>query len=52
MIVEHLVDYAVKNSSTGKFTTIGGVSVKGKEGFYQKLGFDIISNGIQKMIEI
>ena len=52
MIVNHLVDYAVKNSSTGKFTTIGGVSVKGKEGFYQKLGFDIISNGIQKMIEI
>ena len=31
MIVEHLVDYAVKNSSTGKFTTIGGVSAKGKE---------------------
>lgn len=52
MIVEHLVDYAVKNSSTGKFTTIGGVSAKGKEGFYQKLGFDVISNGIQKMIEI
>ena len=52
MIVDHLVDYAVKNSSTGKFTTIGGVSVKGKEGFYQKLGFDIISNGIQKMNEI
>lgn len=52
MIVDHLVDYAIKNSSTGKFTTIGGVSAKGKEGFYQKLGFNIIPNGIQKMIEI
>ncbi len=52
MIVNYLVDYAVKNSSTGKFTTIGGVSAKGKEGFYQKLGFNVIPNGIQKMIEI
>ena len=52
MIVDYLVDYAVKNSSTGKFTTIGGVSAKGKEGFYQKLGFDVIPNGIQRMIEI
>ena len=52
MIVNHLVDYAVKNSSTGKFTTIGGVSAKGKEGFYQKLGFEVIPNGIRKMIEI
>lgn len=52
MIVNHLVDYAVKNSSTGKFTTIGGVSAKGKEGFYQKLGFEVIPNGIRKMIEM
>ena len=51
-IVNYLVDYAVRNSSTGKFTTIGGVSAKGKEDFYRKLGFDIISNGIKKMIEI
>jgi GNAT superfamily N-acetyltransferase len=52
MIVNHLVDYAVKNSSTGKFTTIGGVSANGKEGFYKKLGFEVIPNGIRKMIEI
>lgn len=52
MIVDHLVDYAMKNSSTGRFTTIGGVSAKGKEGFYQKLGFEVIPNGIRKMIEI
>ena len=51
-IVNHLVDYAVSHSATGKFTTIGGVSAKGKEEFYRKLGFEIISNGIQKMIEI
>lgn len=51
-IVNHLVDYAVSHSTTGKFTTIGGVSAKGKEEFYRKLGFEIISNGIQKMIEI
>ena len=52
MIVNHLVDYAKANSITGKFTTIGGVSAKGKEPFYKKMGFDIISNGIKKMIEI
>ncbi|MBD5467331.1 MAG: GNAT family N-acetyltransferase [Lachnospiraceae bacterium] len=52
IIVNHLIDYAKANSITGKFTTIGGVSAKGKEPFYQKMGFDIISNGIKKMIEI
>ncbi len=52
MIVNHLIDYAKENSITGKFTTIGGVSAKGKEPFYKKMGFDIISTGIQKMIEI
>ncbi len=52
MIVNHLVDYAKANSVTGKFTTIGGVSAKGKEPFYKKMGFDIISTGIIKMIEI
>lgn len=52
MIVNHLIDYAKANSITGKFTTIGGVSAKGKEPFYQKMGFDIIPNGIKKMIEL
>ncbi|MCI8902397.1 MAG: GNAT family N-acetyltransferase [Lachnospiraceae bacterium] len=52
MIVGHLVDYAKVHSVTGKFTTIGGVSAKGKEAFYEKMGFDIISNGIKKMVEI
>ena len=52
MIVNHLVDYAKANSMTGKFTTIGGVSAKGKEPFYEKMGFDIISNGLYKIIEI
>lgn len=52
MIVEHLVDYAKANSITGKFTTIGGVSAKGKEPFYEKMGFEIIPNGMKKMIEI
>ena len=52
MIVNHLVDYAKANSVTGKFTTIGGVSAKGKEPFYEKLGFEIIPNGMKKMIEI
>jgi len=52
MIVNHLVDYAKANSVTGNFTTIGGVSAKGKERFYEKMGFDIIQNGIKKMIEI
>lgn len=52
MIVNHLVDYAKANSMTGKFTTIGGVSAKGKEPFYEKMGFEVISNGIKKMIEI
>lgn len=52
MIVEHLVDYAKANSITGKFTTIGGVSAKGKEPFYEKMGFEIIPNGMKKMIEM
>lgn len=52
MIVNHLVDYAKANSITGKFTTIGGVSAKGKEPFYKKMGFEVISNGIKKMVEI
>lgn len=52
MIVNHLVDYAKANSATGKFTTVGGVSAKGKEPFYEKMGFEIIPNGIKKMIEI
>ena len=52
MIVDHLVDYAKANSITGKFTTIGGVSAKGKEPFYEKMGFEIIPNGIKKIIEI
>ena len=52
MIVNHLVDYARENSTTGKFTTIGGVSAKGKEPFYEKIGFEVIPNGITKMIEM
>lgn len=52
MIVNHLVDYARENSVTGKFTTIGGVSAKGKEPFYEKMEFEIIPNGIRKMIEL
>lgn len=52
MIVNHLVDYAKVNSATGKFTTVGGVSARGKEPFYEKMGFEIIPNGIKKMIEI
>lgn len=52
MIVNYLIDYAKANSITGEFTTIGGVSAKGKEPFYEKMGFEIITNGIKKMIEI
>ena len=26
--------------------------INGKEGFYKKLGFEVIPNGIRKMIEI
>ena len=52
MIVNHLIDYAKANSITGKFTIIGGVSAKGKEPFYKKMGFEIISNGLYKVIEI
>lgn len=52
MIVNHLVEYAKTNSATGRFTTVGGVSARGKEAFYEKMGFEIISNGIRKMIEM
>lgn len=50
LIVNHLVEYARVNSASGKFTTVGGVSARGKEPFYEKMGFEIISNGIKKMI--
>ena len=50
MIVDHLVNYAKANSITGKFTTIGGVSAKGKEPFYEKMGFEIIPNGILNQV--
>lgn len=52
LIVNHLVEYAKANSNTGRFTTVGGVSARGKEAFYEKMGFEIISNGIRKMIEM
>ncbi len=52
MIVNHLVDYAKAKYMTGKFTTIGCVSAKGKEPIYKEMGFDIISNGLYKIIEI
>lgn len=52
MIVNHLIEYARVNSTAGQFTTIGGVSARGKEPFYEKLGFEIIPNGIKKMLEI
>lgn len=52
MIVNHLVDYAKANSATGTFTTIGGISAKGKEPFYEKMGFEIIPNGMKRMVEI
>ena len=51
-IVNYLVNYAVSHSGAGRITTIGGVSAKGKEGFYQKLGFDVIPNGIKKIVEL
>lgn len=47
-IVNHLVDYAVSHSTTGKFTTIGGVSAKGKEEFYRKLGFEVFQTAFRK----
>ena len=52
MIVNHLVDYARENSTTGKFTTIGGVSAKGKEPFYEKYGFHSSPTGMRKTVEI
>ncbi len=52
IIVDILFNYPKENTATGRFTTIGGVSAKGKEPFYEKMGFDIIPNGIKKMIEI
>ncbi len=45
-------DYAKEYSLTGTFTNIGGVSVKGKEPFYETLGFEIIPNGIKKLIDL
>lgn len=38
-IMEQLIDYARKNSIPDDSTTIGLMSAKGKEPFYQKFGF-------------
>ena len=38
-IVERLIQYVSENSLPGTSTTIGLMAAKGKEGFYEKLGF-------------
>lgn len=44
LIVEKLCDYIKNNSIPNSRVTVGLMAAKGKEGFYQKLGFRIRPN--------
>ena len=44
MIVEKLLDYIKDNSIPNSRVTVGLMAAKGKEEFYQKLGFRIRPN--------
>ncbi|AJA47265.1 GNAT family acetyltransferase [Clostridium pasteurianum DSM 525 = ATCC 6013] len=44
LIIEKLLDYIKNNSIPNSRVTVGLMAAKGKEGFYQKLGFRIRPN--------
>ena len=44
LVVEKLLDYIKNNSIENSTVTVGLMAAKGKEGFYQKLGFRIRPN--------
>lgn len=48
-IMEHLIEYVRKNSLPNDSTTIGLMSAKGKESFYQKFGFRMRPNEAEGM---
>ena len=39
-IVERLLQHVYQNTLDGTFTTVGLMAAQGKEGFYEKLGFE------------
>ena len=49
-IVNHLLDYIADHVEPGMFTSVGLTAAAGKEGFYEKFGFDK-SSGMTKYIE-
>ena len=51
-IVNMILDYVDKETPIGGRSSIQLIAEKGKESFYKKMGFEIISNGLYKMIEI
>lgn len=52
MIVNRLLKYIKETALPGTKIEVGLTSVKGKEPFYEKLGFTCGSSGMQKRMEI
>ncbi len=51
-IVNRLLDHIESTVVPGTFVEVGLTAVKGKEPFYEKMGFDLGSSGMKKWIEI
>lgn len=51
-IVSRLLEYIKDNSISGTNVSIGLTAVKGKEGFYEKFGFNVHSQGMLKYMDI
>ena len=50
-IVNRLLDYVSDHTQAGDFTSVGLTAAEGKEGFYERFGFER-SHGMTKYIEI
>lgn len=51
-IVNHLLEYIKNTAIPGTGVEVGLTAVKGKEPFYEKLGFSCGSSGMKKWLEI
>jgi len=51
-IVNHLLEHIRESGMPGTLVSVGGVSVKGKEPFYEKMGFRILSTGINQYLQL
>ncbi len=49
-IVNRLLEYITEHTESGNFTSVGLTAAEGKDGFYERFGFNK-SNGMTKYIE-